>query len=183
MVFTSARFCKKTSLLTFRYITWSGDPRVNENAGIGMIHVVFVRHHNVIEEKLHRLNPHWSGDRLFSEAHRIVVACLQHITYNEWLPLLLGPIYTRNYDLELIPHGYFKGQLPPSLPNHSRIVIIKNLHAVATRRFFYTFFLCFLSFCLFSIFLSLLFQNATSLWTFGCHKPVIPAVTFLTPLA
>ena len=26
-------------------------------------------------------------------------------------------------------------------------------------------------------------QKATSLWTLGCHKPVIPVVTFLTPLA
>jgi len=26
-------------------------------------------------------------------------------------------------------------------------------------------------------------EKATSLWTLGCHKPVIPVVTFLTPLA
>src|SRR5688572_29329788 len=76
-----------------RYINFgiSGDPRVNENAGLGMIHIVLIRWHNHVEEQLHHLNGHWQGEQLFQETRRIMVATLEHITFNEWLPLLLGP--------------------------------------------------------------------------------------------
>jgi peroxidase len=88
-----------------------GDPRVNENAGLGTIHILFVRYHNVIEAELHKLNPHWSGERLFQETRRIIIAILQHITYNEWLPLLLGPNVIRKFELDLQAQGYYEGNV------------------------------------------------------------------------
>jgi len=100
-----------TLKLYFYFICLPGDPRVNENCGLGMIHIVWVRQHNLIETELHQLNPHWNGEKLFEETRRIVIAMLQHITFNEWLPLLLGPDNVKKHGLDLAPEGYYSGRL------------------------------------------------------------------------
>lgn len=103
------------------FVYFSGDPRVNENIGLGTLHTLFVRHHNFIEAGLHELNPHWSGERLFQESRRIVIAVLQHITYNEWLPLLLGPKIISKFQLDLQPKGYYEGNAMINCPGHSTV--------------------------------------------------------------
>ena len=45
---------------------------------------------NRLAEELRSINPHWDGDRLYQEARKVVWACMQHITYEHWLPLILG---------------------------------------------------------------------------------------------
>ena len=36
------------------------------------------------------LNPHWDGDRLYDESRKIIGAQMQVITYEHWLPLIIG---------------------------------------------------------------------------------------------
>ena len=54
------------------------------------MHTIWVREHNRIARKLSNLNPTWSDESIFQEARRIVIAEMQHITYQEFLPSLLG---------------------------------------------------------------------------------------------
>lgn len=60
------------------------------------LHRALLQHHNNIGEVLASLNPNWSDEDLFLEAKRIVTAQIQHITYNEFLPLVLGQEATAN---------------------------------------------------------------------------------------
>jgi peroxidase len=87
----------------------AGDGRVNEQIGLTTMHTLFHRAHNTIEEKLHNMNPGWDGEKLFQEARKILIGAWQHITYNEYLPLVLGPQAVQKYGLQLEDDDYFKG--------------------------------------------------------------------------
>ena len=69
----------------------AGDFRANEQLGLLSMHTIWVREHNRIAQELGDLNPHWDGDKVYHEARKIVGAEMQHISYTEWLPKILGP--------------------------------------------------------------------------------------------
>lgn len=65
---------------------------MNEQVNLAVIHTVWMREHNRVADELARLHPQWSDEALFQEARRVVNAEMQHITYNEFLPIILGEI-------------------------------------------------------------------------------------------
>ena len=89
---------------------YSGDDRVNEWTGLTTQHTIWLRQHNRIEQKLHELNPHWDGERLYQETRRIVIALWQFAVYNEYLPVILGPHAMQAHGLQLVHTGYWNGQ-------------------------------------------------------------------------
>ncbi|XP_065214179.1 peroxidasin [Planococcus citri] len=69
----------------------AGDIRVNEQVGLIAIHTIWFREHNRLATQLREINPHWDGDKLYFEARKILIAELQHITYQHWLEKIIGP--------------------------------------------------------------------------------------------
>ncbi len=86
----------------------AGDIRVNEQLGLISVHTLFVREHNRLADKItdvldngngskaDKLNELFEesglsrGDFIYESARRLVGAEIQTITYNEFLPFLLG---------------------------------------------------------------------------------------------
>lgn len=64
-----------------------------------MLHTLYVREHNKIANELSRINPHWNDERIYQETRHIIAATVQHITLNEFLPLLLGREVVERYNL------------------------------------------------------------------------------------
>eukprot|EP00761_Pharyngomonas_kirbyi_P005687 gb/GECH01005692.1/.p1 GENE.gb/GECH01005692.1/~~gb/GECH01005692.1/.p1 ORF type:complete len:625 (+),score=133.86 gb/GECH01005692.1/:1-1875(+) len=68
----------------------AGDHRAEENASLTIIHILFVREHNRIAQKIKEEHPSWSDEKLFQKTRSILIAKYQRILYHEWLPALLG---------------------------------------------------------------------------------------------
>lgn len=70
------------------------------------MHTIWLREHNRLAERLSTLNPHWNDERVFQEAKKLVVAEIQHITYTEWLPIVLGMhlihLYHSNFYFKIV---------------------------------------------------------------------------------
>lgn len=63
---------------------------MNEQVELALIHTIWLREHNRIADVLAQMHPNWSDEAVFQETRRIVIAEIQHITYNEFLPIILG---------------------------------------------------------------------------------------------
>jgi peroxidase len=54
------------------------------------MHTVWIREHNRIAAILLAQKPTATDEFIYQESRRIIGAMVQHITYNEWLPRILG---------------------------------------------------------------------------------------------
>ena len=60
------------------------------------------------------------GGVIFEEARRILIAEWQHIIYQEWLPILLGPSYMKSFDLVPTTDSYnnnYDARMDPRINN------------------------------------------------------------------
>lgn len=75
----------------------AGDVRVNENIELTAIQTVWLREHNRLAGLIQGANPILGDEEIYQQARRQVVAEFQHVTYNEYLPALLGQGALRTY--------------------------------------------------------------------------------------
>ena len=84
----------------------AGDGRSNEQMVLASMHTLFLREHNRIATALKNLNRHWNGEKIYQETRKIVGAVLQKITYEDFLPIIIGPDALpeyRRYDSSINP--------------------------------------------------------------------------------
>jgi hypothetical protein len=81
----------------------AGDVRANENIELTAMQTLFVGNHNRLAEELQALNPHgfgfssWTDENLYQEARKLNIATEEMITYNEFLPAILGSTVLPEY--------------------------------------------------------------------------------------
>ena len=68
----------------------TGDIRAAENIALTSLHTLFVREHNRIADEISEQQPWLSDDAIFNLTRAQVEAVMQAITFNEFLPLLVG---------------------------------------------------------------------------------------------
>ena len=84
----------------------AGDIRAAENLALTSMHALFVREHNRLADEIAASNPELNDEQIFQRARRVVIAQLQAITYNEFLPAILGDNALsryRGYDFDVDP--------------------------------------------------------------------------------
>ncbi|TKS73543.1 Thyroid peroxidase [Collichthys lucidus] len=92
----------------------AGDSRANEHLGMIALHTLFLREHNRLVKELYLLNPHWSPDTLYQEARKIMGAIHQIITWEHYLPRVLGEDATSHL---MPPYKGYDPEVDPSIAN------------------------------------------------------------------
>ena len=99
----------------------AGDVRANEQAYLTAMHTLFMREHNRLCRELLRALPDLTDEQLYRHARKRNIATMQAITYNEFLPALLGN-----------PIAPYRGYNPNVFPN------ITNCFSTSAYRFGHT---------------------------------------------
>lgn len=122
---------KKLKVLFF--LLTIGDNRVNVIPTLGAVHTLLVREHNRIAEGLNNLNRQWSNGKVFDETRKIMGAIIQHVTYNEWLPIVIGDQQMDQYDLKSSERGHvssYDSNLDPSIRNSFAAAALRYAHSL-----------------------------------------------------
>ncbi|GLD58790.1 eosinophil peroxidase-like isoform X2 [Lates japonicus] len=112
----------------------AGDSRANEHLGMIALHTLFLREHNRLVKELHLLNPQWSPDILYQEARKIIGAIHQILTWEHYLPRVLGDTAT---SLLMPPYEGYNPEVDPSIANVFAAAAFRfahvTVHPVVTR--------------------------------------------------
>lgn len=105
--------CRRNLEESTRACFVAGDIRANEQIGLAAFHTIWMREHNRVALQLKTINPSWNGDKIYHESRKVVGAEIQHITYQNWLPIILGPEGYR----QLGKYTEYNPNINPSISN------------------------------------------------------------------
>ncbi|PIK36697.1 ovoperoxidase [Apostichopus japonicus] len=112
-----------------------GDVRAAEQPGLTSLHTMFVREHNRVVNVLNNLHENWDEDHFFHETRRIIIALMQKITYDEFLPLVLGKETMDEFKLGSW-NGYdgYDKKINPTLFNEFAAAFMRFGHSLIPER-------------------------------------------------
>lgn len=90
----------------------AGDSRSNENLVLLGFHTIFLREHNRICDIINRRLLGLNDEEIYTIAKNYVTALIQKITYDEYLPILLGPQGYRDF---IGNYSGYNNKIDPSL--------------------------------------------------------------------
>ena len=105
----------------------AGDVRSNEQVGLISIHTLFVREHNFWADRIAKTYGIKNDEKIYQLARVIVAAEMQAITYNEFLPLLLG-------SFALSPYGGYKSSVNAGISNVFAVAAYRVGHTMLNDR-------------------------------------------------
>ena len=94
--------------LSSEKLYFSGDEKVNDNPLLISLHTIFLREHNRLCDVFKAQDPNLSDEALFQKAKKKLIALLQNIAYNEWLPEL---------GIKLPDYNGYNPQINPGISN------------------------------------------------------------------
>lgn len=106
----------------------AGDIRAAENVVLTSMHVLFVREHNRLADEISAADESLTDEEVFQQARATVIAEMQSITYNEYLPALLGEDALADYD------GY-DASVDPSIANEFSTAAFRFGHSTLNEEF------------------------------------------------
>ena len=106
----------------------AGDVRAAENVLLTSMHSLFVREHNRLADEIAAGNPDMTDEEIYQLARTIVIAEMQAITYNEFLPALLGDGAVSRYQ------GY-DPSVDPGIANEFSTAAFRFGHSTLTDQF------------------------------------------------
>ena len=101
----------------------AGDIRANEQLGLTVMHTLFVREHNRIAQNLLNADPSADVDEVYEQVRRLVIAKVQIITYDEWLPVLIGPN-------AIAPYSGYDDSVNPTVFNEFSVAAFRLGHSM-----------------------------------------------------
>ena len=113
----------------------AGDVRATEQPGLASLHSLFVMEHNRIAKILSRTDN--SDESIYQKTRQIVIAELQNIIYDEFLPVVLGPRIMEEYKINLPKNGYtyYESHINPSIFNEFATFAFRFGHTLIPNSF------------------------------------------------
>lgn len=84
--------------------------------------ILWFRWHNYIATSIKKQNPNWSGEKIFNEARKWVIATQQHIVINVWLKEWLGE--------ELEPYTKYDPSIDPQIDQFFQTAAMRFGHTL-----------------------------------------------------
>lgn len=101
---------------------------------LGMVYAAFLSEHNRLAEALADANEHWDDTKLFLEARRLVMAQIQHVTLNEYVPSILGEGARTDPELMPVSSGFYNGYSSSNVGGTYDAVALAALRALTSLR-------------------------------------------------
>jgi len=103
----------------------AGDIRAAENPQLVSLHTILLREHNRKADEIAAANPRLPGNQIYEQARAWVTALIQHISYQEFLPALVGPGAISDYS------GY-RSDVDPSIEAMFNTAAFRFGHSMAS---------------------------------------------------